>query len=140
MARKHGKTTFVSVGGTDLSPFINDSELNQTAETHDVTGYKDAAGTDMSKEYIGGLTDATFTMDGFYDDGATNPSEVLRPLVEAAAAVAIIRRVEGTGSGLPEQTFNAVPTGYTETAPVGGEITWSAEFQVTGQVTETTQA
>lgn len=135
MAYKHGKDTFVSVAGTDLSQYTMSSEFSRSVDTHDVTGYGSS-----SKSFIGGLTDATFSMEGNYNDTAgTGPRAVLNANVDGDA-IAIIRRPEGTGSGLPEDSFNAILTSYVETSPVADRVTWSAEFQVSGDVTSSTQA
>ena len=39
MAFVHGKNTFISLNGSDLSAFTNTSELGRTADSHDVTTY-----------------------------------------------------------------------------------------------------
>jgi hypothetical protein len=56
------------------------------------------------------------------------------------AAVTILRQPEGTGTGLPQDSFSAILTSYVETNPVEEKISFSADFQVTGDVTTTAQA
>lgn len=133
MAFKHGKDTFFSVDGNDLSSFTKNSELGRTADSHDVTAY----GND-DKAYISGLRDSTFSCDGSYDDGASSPGEIIEPLL-GGAAVTLIRQAEGAGTGLPEHSVSVIVTSYVETNPVDGVITWAAEFQGTGAVTKSTQ-
>lgn len=135
MAFIHGKNTYVSVNGTDISQFCSSSELGRSTDTHDVTGYGN-----MSKHFIGGLTDATFSCEGSYDNtSATGPRSVLLPIMNGDA-VTIIRRGEGTVSGAPEDQFEAICTSYVETSPVADKVTWSADFQVTGDVLLNAQA
>lgn len=137
MARQHSRLTVITVGATDLSAFITSSELGRTKDSHETTGYGVTA-----KTYIGGLEDATFSMEGIYDDGASDtPRTVLMPMLAAdAAATTIVRRPEGTGSGRAQESFSAILVDYTESNPVGDLVTFSAEFQVTGDITDTDQA
>lgn len=133
----HGKRTFISVDGTDMSTWItSSSELGKTTDTHEVTAY----GQD-SKTYAPGLNDATFSMEGTYNSTAsTGPRAKLNTVYAGNDLVEIIRRPEGTGSGLPGDTFNGIMTSYVETSPVGDMVTFSAEFQVSGDVDITPQA
>lgn len=135
MTRIHGKNTYIDVGGNDLSNFINNSEFGRSRDTSDVSGYGDD-----NKAYIAGQQDGTFSCEGSYDDGASGPRAILEPLLDSGAETTIIRRPEGTGTGLPQESFGAILTSYVETNPVADKITWSAEFQKTGAITETVQA
>lgn len=134
MAKQHGKDTVVKVDSTDLSTYCNTSELNRTADTHDVTGY----GADAHAK-SGGLLDGTFSMGGVYDTtAATGPRAKLEPLL--GTSVAIVRQPEGTGSGLPQDAFNGVMNSYVETNPVADMVTWSAEFEINGDVNSAAQS
>ena len=135
MAKKHGKDTFVSVGGADISTYCNNSELSRTGDSHDTTGYSPAGD---AHEYEGGLVDGKFTCSGVYDSTAvTGPRAVLEP--KLATKTPVIRRPEGTGAGKPEDSFQGLLTSYVETSPVADMVTWSAEFQVSGAVTSAAQ-
>lgn len=135
MARLHSRFTVITVGGVNLSAFITNSELSRTADSHDTTGYGIGA-----KTYISGLEDATLSLEGIYDDGADDtPRTELMPLL-GGDAVAIVRQPEGAGTGKGQETFNAILTDYTESNPVGDLVTFSAEFQVTGAITDTDQS
>ena len=136
MAFIHGKDTNVSVDSNDLSAYTNSSDYNPTTDSHDVTAYG-ASG----HAYQGGLTAGTFTMSGFYDDTAsTGPRAVLQDIQQAGAAVTVVRQPEGTGSGLPQDSFSALCTSYRESNPVADMISWTADFQISGAVTDTAQA
>ncbi len=135
MAKVHGKNTFVSVAGTDLSQYCDNSELPRTADSHDVTGYGKSAHV-----YAAGLVDGKFSLGGFYDSTlVTGPRAVLDPLVGAATPTTIIRRPEGTGTGKPQQTFTANLLTYTESNPVADMVRWVTDWQLSDAVTGTVQ-
>lgn len=132
MAFKHGKDTYISLNGSDLSAFVDTSELNRTADSHDVTTYGKQAHV-----YQGGLTDGKATMSGTYDSGAAGPRGIIRPLL--GSVVPLIRRTEGTGAGKPQDSVSVLVTSYVETNPVADMIKWSCEMQLSDSVTSTTQ-
>lgn len=132
MAFVHGKNTFISLNGSDLSAFTNASELNRSADIHDVTTYGK-----NSHVKLGGLGDGKASMSGIYDNGATGPRDIIEPLV--GTTVTLVRRPEGTGSGLPQDSVSVVVAGYVETAPVADMVTWSAELELSDEVTSTNQ-
>ncbi|MEZ5411034.1 MAG: hypothetical protein R2761_23590 [Acidimicrobiales bacterium] len=134
MALAHGKNTIVTVDGDDLSAFIKSSDFKRMADSHDVTTYGDNA-----KNYGAGLTDATFSMEGVYDTTSGGPRGVIEPLI-GGAAVTVVRKPEGTGTGKAQDSFSAIVTSYVETNPVGDYVTWSAEFQVSGDIDSTPQS
>ena len=133
MAFQHGKSTFISINAVNISAFVSKSEFKRTADVHDTTGYGATA-----KSKLGGLLENMFTMEGTYDNTTNGPHDVLIPLV--GTTVALIRRVEGTGSGKPESTCNVVVASYVETSPVNDMVKWSCECEVDGTVTEGNQA
>lgn len=133
MAKKHGKDTYISLAGTDLSTFTNTSELDVGADEHDITCY----GVE-DHEFAGGLGNGAVTMGGIYDDGASGPKAIIEPLIGTLAT--LIRRPEGTGSGLPQESLSVLVKRYVETNPVAEMITWSCEMTKSGAVTRTTQA
>lgn len=135
MAKIHAKNTYVSVDANDLSTYTDSSDINRSTDTHDTTCY----GAD-SHAYSEGLADGTFSMGGTYDSTAsTGPRAVLNALI-GAAAVTVIRRPEGTGSGLPQDSFSAICKSYVETNPVTDMVKWTAEFQISGDVDSTAQS
>ena len=132
MAFVHGKNTYVSVNGHDISTYCNTSAFTRGGDSHDVTTY----GKD-DHVFAGGLKNNTMTLGGIYDAVSGGPGGVFRPIV--MTVVAVVRRTEGTGSGKPNEAFNALVTSYVETNPVADMISWSAELQVSDAVTLTTQ-
>jgi hypothetical protein len=131
MAFVHGKTTKITVATKDISPYTKTSTFEVDGDVHDTTGYGATAHTKA-----GGLLDGKFTLGGTYDNTAsTGPRNALLGLV--ATTVAVVRNVEGTGTGKPNDAFSGVLTKYTETNPVDDMVTWAAEIEISGAVTTT---
>lgn len=134
MAKVHGKNTVITVATNDISPYCKTSSLERGAAVHDVTGY----GVD-DEAYSGGLRNGKFTISGVYDTTATvGPRNALMALVGTSCA--IVRKPEGTGTGKPNEAFSAILEKYTETSPHDDMVTWSADFTVSGAITNTTQS
>lgn len=134
MAFVHGKNTFISLDGDNLSTYVNTSELGRTSDSHDVTTY----GKD-SHVFSGGLLNGTASMQGIYDNTAnTGPRAVIEPLI--GTVVELIRQPEGTGSGLPQDKVDVLVTGYTETNPVADMVTWQCQMQLSDDVDSTAQS
>ena len=123
-----------TIDAKDLSAFSNSFTFSRSADTHDVTTFGK-----NSKVYAPGLKDGTGKIEGIYDSTAvTGPGAVLRPLV-GAAAVELVYKPEGTGSGKPTATVDVLVTTYDEDAPVADMITFSAELQLSDDIADTTQ-
>lgn len=134
MSTSHGKLTVITVATKDISPYTKTSSLERGAAVHNTTGY----GVD-DEVNAGGLRNGKFTCGGVYDNTASvGPRNALNGLV--GTVVAVVRKVEGTGTGKPNDAFNAVLEKYVETNPHDDMVTWSADFTVSGPVTSTTQA
>jgi hypothetical protein len=133
MATAHGKLTKIQITAKDISPFTKNSQLERAASTHDTTGY---APTGDAKTFAGGTKESKFTCSGVYDNTVSvGPRLVLAG--NEGTSMAIIRNVEGIGTGKPNEAFNAILEKYVETNPHDDMITWSADFQVTGPITVT---
>jgi hypothetical protein len=122
VARVHSKHTVIIVDDNDVSEFCTDSNIEESTGTEDNTTYgKNKQVFDPT------LGTGAFGCSGKYDSSATGPRAVLKPL--EGTKVNVKYRPEGTGSGLPQDSFDAVITKYTETAPVAGYRLWSLETQ-----------
>jgi len=128
----HGKNTVIKVNAVDLSQYTDSSELERTADSHDVTTYGKAAHV-----YQGGLLDGKAKMSGTYNDAVAGPRATLEPLI--GTVVPLIRQVAGVGTGKPQDTADVLITGYTETNPVADMVKWSCDMQVSGDVATTAQ-
>jgi hypothetical protein len=135
MATAHGKLTVLTIATKDISPYTKNSNIERTAKTHDVTGYAPSGDAEI---YAGGLKTGKFTCSGVYDNTAlVGPRLVLNGI--EGTTVAIVRKVEGTGTGKPNDAFNAILEKYAESNPHDDMVTWSADFQITGPIVSTVQ-
>lgn len=134
MAEVHSKHTYVSLGGFDLSTYVNDSDWTRTTDVRKLTTYGSNA-----EVYAGGLGDGSTDLSGKYDNTAvTGPRAVIEPLIGASAE--LVYRPEGTGPGLPERTVQVIVGEYQETHPVADYVMWTCKLQHSGDVTYSTQA
>jgi hypothetical protein len=134
MSKVHGKVTYVSLDGDDLSQYCDNSELKFEADEHDVTTY----GND-GHVFLGGLTSGSVTITGKYDSTAgTGPRAVIQPL--KGSVVVLIHRPEGTGASLPQDEMDVLVKSYVQTHPVADYITWSVELTISGDVDSTAQS
>lgn len=133
MTAVHGRNTVITVATKDISPYTKTSSLELNPDVHDTSGYGIT-----NKTKAGGLIDGKFSMSGTYDNTAsTGPGYALKPIV--GTTVAVVRKIEGTGTGKPQETFNAVVGKYVETSPVDDMVTWSQDFEISGSITTITQ-
>lgn len=132
MAFIHGKSGFVSLGATDLSPFANNIEFGRSADSHDVTTFGKLAHVKQ-----GGLGDGTVSIKGVYDDGAASPEAVIDPMIGTNQILAY--RPEGTGVGRPQKVLAVLVQEYKETAPVADMITWELTLEASDIMTKSIQ-
>lgn len=133
MPLSHGKNTVVTLNGDDLTDFANNSQLEITADSTDVTVYGR-----NSHVFAGGLKNGTATISGFYDTTAgAGPRAVILPLV--GTVVELIHQPEGVGASKPQDKVNALVTKYTQTHPVADYVTWAVDLQFSDDVDSTEQ-
>lgn len=129
----HGKNAAFKIddsGGTlrDITDVLTDVAVSRTADVAEVSAFSNS-----SKAYVAGLKDATITISGSFDatvDGYL--SGILG--VEGSFEFYPI----GTTGGNPKASGEAICTSYDRTPDVGGAVTFTASFQVSGDVTEGT--
>lgn len=130
----HGKHTEVELDGEELTQYCNNSQLEITSDSHDVTTYGKNAHV-----FSGGLLGGTATVSGFYDSTAlTGPRAVIMPLI--GTVVPFVHRPEGTGAGKPQDVVDALVIKYNQTHPVADMVTWSIDLQLSDSVDSTPQA
>lgn len=132
MARMHTKFTVIIVDGNDISQYCSDSNCAKKSDTEDNTMYGK-----NSRVFDPTLLVGEFGCSGKYNTETTGPRAVLKPLV--GTKVRVKYRPEGSGANLPQDDFEAVITGYTETAPVGGYRAWALETTPSDDWIETPQ-
>ena len=129
----HGKSTFFSIDDTggsvrDISDTLTSVDFPETIDTAETTAFGAT-----SKSYIVGLRDATISVSGLWDatvDGyfiGTEPAT--RSFVFGPA---------GNTSGYVKYSGECILTSYSVSSPVADVDTYSADFQVTGNVTRGT--
>lgn len=134
MAFQHGKSTFVSLDGDNLSAFSNNVVFTRTSDSHDVTTFGN-----NSHVKQGGLLDGSATIAGIYDTTAsTGPRAVIEPLI--GTVVPLVHQPEGAGSGKPQDTVDVLVASYVETSPVADMVTFSVELQMSDDVDSAAQA
>jgi len=133
MSFVHGKDTYISLDGDDLSAFTNTSDLTRGADEHDVTCYGK-----QDHVVTGGLGKGQASMGGIYDNTATGPRAVIEPLI--GTVVDLVRRPAGTGSGKPQDSVDVLVLEYVETNPVADMVSWTCKFTLSDAVTTTAQA
>ena len=133
MAFVHAKNTYVQLDNAagalqNLSSYIDSEDLSRQAETAETTTFGDD-----SKTYIPGLKDGTFSLSGNWDP-------TLDAHMDGILGVTGTFEIgpQGSTAGNVKYTGEAICTDYSDSAPVGDKATWTAEFQITGDVTRTT--
>lgn len=131
----HGKNTVVKVDNgagslTDVSAHVDNEDLSRQAETAETTTF----GAN-SKTYIPGLKDGTFSLSGPWN---ATIDEIMDDILGVAGSFEI--SPEGTANGKVKYTGEAICTEYSGSNPVGDKATWSASFQITGDVTRGTHS
>lgn len=130
MAEVHGKNAVFKVtdsGSTlrDLSGYINTDGLAREADTPEVTTHGNS-----SKRYIPGLFDGTISIEGPWDltlDGYLAGILNLERTFEYYPA--------GNSTGKPKYSGSLILTSYEVEAPMDDAVSFSGEFQLTGDVT-----
>jgi len=126
----------ISVAGTDFSTNLNSVELAQEADDLETTAFGQGWRT-----RIGGLYNATVTLNFMQDFGSGSVDAVLNPLLGTIATV-IIQSASGTVSATqPKYTATCLVTQYSPFASSVGDIaTLSVSWPVSGTVTRGTSA
>ena len=124
----HGKGTEVLLDEFDLSSYFNSVDTSRSTDTAETTAFGSS-----SKSYIVGLRDATISVSGIWD--ATVDGYFIG--TEPASRTFIYGPAGDTGGNV-KYTGEAILTSFSISNPVGDVVTYSADFQVTGDVTRTT--
>ena len=125
-----GKNVVLSFGGTDIRPHYTTFTVNESIDTVDVT-----AADEASRYYIPTISDASMSMDAFFD-GTT---ETVWDAVVPGTAGTLILGPSGTATGSLKYTWGRViATGRDRTFPFDGAVTLSVAFQASGTCIEST--
>lgn len=137
MAFRHGKNAVFKVddsGGTltDISTYIHDVTLPRSIETAETTTFGVAGG---SKTYVTGLNDSTISISGKFD---STVDAHLAGVLGQDATLSFEYGPAGSTVGYIKFTGEAIMTKYDLSSPVGDVVSFSCDFQITGEVTRGT--
>ena len=134
MAKFAATDYFVSINGSDFSTNLNSVELAQEADDLETTAFGSSWRT-----RIGGLKQASLTLNFMQDFGAGSVDATLNPLLGSIATV-VIKPTSGTVTSTnPTYTMTALVTQYSPFASSVGDIaTLSVTFPISGTVTRAT--
>jgi hypothetical protein len=132
-----GKLLVDNAAGTpvDLTGFLDSVDWGDfSTETLDTTVF----GVEH-KTFEPSLSEGAVSATGKYSAVAAGPAATLRGL-RGVGPLTVEWQPEGAGTGKPFRRVEAILTSYTESAPVGEIITWSASWQASGPETSGTLA
>ena len=129
----HGKSTHFEIddtGGTsrDISDTLTSVDFPETIDTAETTAFGS-----VSKSYIVGLRDATLSVSGIWDGTVDSYFIGTEP-----ASRSFIYGPAGDTGGNEKYSGEAILTSYSISNPIGDVVTFTADFQVTGNVTRGT--
>jgi hypothetical protein len=129
----HGKSAAFKIddsGGTlrDISNVLTDVAVSRTADVAEVSAFSNS-----SKAFVAGLKDASITISGSFDATVDGYLKAILGVEGDFEFYPI-----GTTGGNPKASGKAIMTSYDRTPDVGGAVSFSAAFQVSGDVTEGT--
>jgi len=129
----HGKSAAFKIddsGGTlrDISNVLTDVSVSRTADVAEVSAFSNS-----SKAFVAGLKDANITISGSFDATVDGYLKAILGVEGDFEFYPI-----GTTGGNPKASGKAIMTSYDRTPDVGGAVSFSAAFQVSGDVTEGT--
>lgn len=136
MAKFAATDYVVTIAGSDFSTNLNSVELSQEADDLETTAFGSSWRT-----RIGGLKQASLTLNFMQDFGAGSVDATLNPLLGSIATVTI-KPTSGTVSATnPTYTMTALVTQYSPFASSVGDIaTLSVTWPVSGSVVRGTSA
>ena len=123
-----GGNGYLELDSNNMSIYLKSGGLDSTLDTIDVSTWGDA-----SKDYITGLEDGSFSLEGVWDETVDGYMSVMKgvkkPFTYGPA---------GNTAGMVEYSGNGILTSYNIGNDISGEVRFSATFQVTGGVTRGT--
>ena len=136
MAKFYAQDYKITIGTTNLSSSINSVTLDITADEVETTAFGSTYRT-----RIGGLKDASVSLDFMQDFAAGSVDALLFPLMGSTVAVKIAPTSGTVTATNPEYQFTALVTQYQPFAGAVGDLaTLSVTWPVSGEVTRATAA
>ncbi len=136
MAKFYAQDYKITVGTTNLSSTINSVTLDITTDEIETTAFGSTYRT-----RIGGLKDASVSLDFMQDFAAGSVDALLFPLMGSTVAIKIAPTSGSVTATNPEYRFDALVTQYQPFAGAIGDIaTLSVTWPVSGEVVRGTAA
>jgi len=138
MAFQHGKLSgfHIEDSSTSLQNIgnkLNSIEISKTGDTAEVTTFNT---TNMTKAYLGGLKDATISIEGKWDATIDGTLDGIVGLNKTYFLQ--IPSTDSSAADFVQYTGEAIMTGYSgPTASVDDAVTFTADFQLTGSQVRT---
>lgn len=124
----------ITINAVDFSTNLNSVELSLEADDIETTAFGSTFRT-----RIGGLKQASLTLNFMQDFAASSVDATLHPLLGAIATVVIVPTSGTVNATNPSYTMTALVTQYSPFASSVGDIaTLSVTWPVTGSVTRAT--
>ena len=124
----------ITINGSDFSSSLNSVELAQEADDLETTAFGSTWRT-----RIGGLKQASLTLNFMQDFAAGSVDATLNPLLGSIATVVIKPTSSAVGTTNPSYTMTALVTQYSPFASSVGDVaTLSVTWPVSGSVTRAT--
>ena len=134
MAKFAATDYFVSISGVDFSNSLNSVELAEEADNLETTAFGSTWRT-----RIGGLKQASLTLNFMQDFAAGSVDATLNPLLGSIATVVIVPTSGTVTATNPSYTMTALVTQYSPFASSVGDIaTLSVTWPVSGSVVRAT--
>lgn len=135
MSKSLGKNAILQTAGTDISTWCNSTDFQRVVDLLDSHTFADTA-----KEVVPGLTDATVSVGGFYDDLATLIDAYMNTLYTDTDGFTVNIYPVGTASGKAYYTGQAFMRSQSISMNVAELTTFSFDLQFSGGASRTTVA
>jgi len=128
--RISGKDVYIEFDGIDISGDVTSVSWTEDGDVVDVT-----AANDSFHYYVTTRKDGTLDVEAFFDASTTTAFDA----VAVNTAGTLIVAPAGTASGNPKYTWDrAIVSSRGVTIPFDGGVTWTATFQFSSEVSEST--
>lgn len=139
MAFYHGKNLAFKIDNSAgtiqvLTAYVDSVDLDSKVDMGDTT----TAGAE-DKTFVSGAAEHDLSISGKWDDTtSTGADAILAGLIGLEVSSSFEFGPGGSTTGKVKYLGECFMTGYKRAAPVGGVVTFTADFKVTGAVTRTT--
>lgn len=123
MAFVHGSKAVITVNSVALTAYVDDVSFDGNVETAEVTVL-----ANTGKAFIPGLQDGSFKLAGKFDPAA----DAAFVAMNQVASLPVIYGPQGSTTGLPKYTCNAILAKYAIKTGVSAAGTFDVDFTISG--------